>query len=98
METVYQSVALDEEQQTSDKETLLWRVERRIFPQHVFSKDNKILQSSIWLCHGVLLSVSLALFALSYCMRYGKLSDASCASQLSPYCKLPSRAVGSSPP
>lgn len=87
MDKVYQSVPLDEEQQTSEKETLLWRVERRIFPRNIF-KDSKIPQSSLWICHGVLLSISLALFALSYCMRYGRLSDESYTRQFSPYCKL----------
>jgi hypothetical protein len=87
MDKSYHSVPLDEEQQTSEKETLLWRVERRIFPRSIFSKEAKIPQSSIWICHGVLLSISLALLALSYCMRYGRLSDASYTEQFSPYCK-----------
>lgn len=83
----YHSVPLDEEQQTSEKETLLLQLEKPV-PFHKTLVQRSGLQPHlIWILHGLLLSTSLSLFALSFCLHFGRPSVLSCTGQISPYCK-----------
>ncbi|KAH7156638.1 hypothetical protein EDB81DRAFT_880947 [Dactylonectria macrodidyma] len=85
METIYEAVPLDEEQQTSEKESLLLRLERRIsFPKSLVQNAERS-PHLIWILHGMLLTVSFTLFAAAFCLRFGKPSVAACTGHISPY-------------
>lgn len=94
MEKSYQSVPLDEEQQTTEKETLLWRVEKHMRPWRLFSGDSKPPQSVVWFFQGVMFAISLTLFILSFCIRYNKSPYLYYTSQYLPYCRLPHHCLG----
>jgi hypothetical protein len=50
-----------------------------------FDDSGRITDSAIWLCHGVLFSVSVTLFALSLALRYGVSFDVAHARHFAPY-------------
>lgn len=83
----YQSVPLDEEQQTSEKETLLLQLEKPVPFYKSLVQRSGLQPHLIWILHGLLLSTSLSLFALSFCLHFGRPSVLSCTGQISPYCK-----------
>ncbi|KAF7548011.1 hypothetical protein G7Z17_g7345 [Cylindrodendrum hubeiense] len=85
MDNTYQQVPLDEEQQISEKETLLLGLEKRVPFHKLLAQRAQITPKLIWLFHGLLLSTSLSLFAFSYCLHFGKPSVLSCTGQISPY-------------
>ncbi|KAH6877071.1 hypothetical protein B0T10DRAFT_413860 [Thelonectria olida] len=85
MDSTYQPIPLDEEQQTSEKETLLLRLEERVPINTIPDQPSKLSPKLIWLLHGVLLSTSLSLFAVSFCLRHGRPSALLCTQELSPY-------------
>ncbi|KAM5385744.1 hypothetical protein ACJZ2D_000943 [Fusarium nematophilum] len=64
MEASYHAVPLEEEQQTSETKSLLtaWEKYANFIPLPSESSKHSYL---IWMCHGLLLSFSLALFLLS---------------------------------
>ncbi|KAH6991201.1 hypothetical protein BKA56DRAFT_541490 [Ilyonectria sp. MPI-CAGE-AT-0026] len=81
----YQSVPLDEEQQTSEKETLLLQLEKPAPFYKSLVQRSGLQPHLIWILHGLLLSTSLSLFALSFCLHFGRPSVLSCTGQISPY-------------
>ncbi|KPM45147.1 hypothetical protein AK830_g1339 [Neonectria ditissima] len=85
MDSTYQSVPLDEEQQSSEKEILLLRSEAGPRSEKVLDQYSRLSPKLIWLCHGLLLLTSLTLFALSFCLRYGRSSTLSCSQPFTPY-------------
>jgi len=86
MSKVYHSVPLDEESLdgTGEKLTRMVRTDSGLFA----AAKESIGKHWIWLGHALLLSVSMTLFTLSFCMRNAKPTDRTYTELYSSYCML----------
>ncbi|KAL2198380.1 hypothetical protein P885DRAFT_32649 [Corynascus similis CBS 632.67] len=83
----YQPIPLEDEKHS---ETSSWRSRRSLedFYQ-AQSVQRTLCQHWVWLGHIALLSVSTTLFALAFCLHYGRLSNLAATPQSSIYCECP---------
>lgn len=89
MDRKIEYLPLDEEGLVcSEKDVFLSQEpERRTRIRLGFDEQGRMTDSMIWVCHGVLLSVSGILFFLSFASRYNVSYDLYHARHFSPYCK-----------
>ena len=75
---------LDEEQQT---EKGAWRRKLSLEALYQARPAQRAAQHWVWIGHAVLLSVSITLFTLAFCMHSARPSDLTVTTQFSSYCK-----------
>ncbi|KAI9150630.1 hypothetical protein HJFPF1_10405 [Paramyrothecium foliicola] len=80
MHQVYEAIPLDEEKQIARK-----RLPSSYGRTTTFNSENRLWKILYWVCPVILFISSLALFAASYCLRYGQPSDLYYTQVFSPY-------------
>lgn len=81
----YEPVPLLDEEQVSEKGA--WRRRLSLEAFYRTRPVRGVAQHWIWIGHAFLLSVSTTLFALSFCMKYGRPSDLVVTTEFSTYCE-----------
>jgi hypothetical protein len=81
----YEPVPLLDEERDSEKGA--WK--RRLSLEALYRTRpvRRVVQHWVWIGHAVLLSISITLFALAFCMRYARPSDLVITKQVSTYCE-----------
>jgi hypothetical protein len=81
----YEPVPLLDEEHDTEKSA--WRRRLSLEAFYRTRPVRRVAQHWVWIGHAILLSVSITLFSLAFCMRYARPSDLTVTTQISTYCE-----------